>query len=767
MKQARKGTYTKQISRTHYIKRTVKRYVNWFRRLSRTKKILVIMTPIVLAALIIPIATYLYFARDIADQERLMNRNNTGIVLEDINGKAFYSVGRAEDRALIGLDQIADDMEDALIATEDKNFYKHGGFSILSTLRAIYGYILQGGSSFGGSTITQQLAKITVLSSERTALRQYQAFTIAAAIENTYTKDQILEMYLNTVYYGENAFGIEDAAKVYFDKKPSELTLAESALLVGLLPAPSAYSPISGDKELARERQEEVLDRMVRNEYISEAEKQAALREKLVYAKPDSSNSSAPHFTEMVINRLSEEYDYETVMRSGYQVRTTLDIDLQNELEKNISNHLPIITANGGSNASAVAIDPQTGEVRALVGSADYDNKEWGKVNMVTTARQPGSTFKTLYYAAALGDGVITPATILKDRPINIGGWQPQNADRRYRGDISVRNAISRSLNIPSVEVMQKYGVERSVKAAKKLGVTSLDESRDYGLPLAIGSGEVPLLEMTSAYATLANSGEYNQTTLIKSITDKFGEEIYRSSGLPERAISEAGAFLISDILSDNDARAPVFGASLTVPGKTVAVKTGTTDESRDALTIGYTPSLVLGVWVGNNDNKEMFAGGYTQAGPIWRNTMSWALRDKPAEKFVAPSTVVRRATCYSNYGIATNDVTYDTFQEYYLSSALPTTTCTPVEPKLTVCDIEAGEIIEIKASAYDESRHSKEADDCKKPEDDIEVCEIDSGRIVTISESDFDEQFFSRDTENCGEPPDDESSEEDEESQD
>lgn len=744
MKHVRNGKYTKQPTRFTRAKAWTRRRWLWFKGLSKPKKVLIISAPILAVLIIIPIVTYMYYAHDISDQERLMNRNNTGVVLLDNDGEAFYSVGRAEHRNLVPLDEISDDMKNALIASEDKNFYEHSGFSVAGYARALFTGV------GGGSTITMQLAKNTLLSSKQTYLRKYQELFISIAIERQYTKDEILEMYLNSVFYGENTFGIEEAARVYFDTTPAKLTLAQSSMLVGLLPAPSAYSPISGDAEYAKERQSIVLGLMVDQGYITEEQKTAAENEKLVYSGRATEAGIAPHFAEMVIQELSDEYGYEAVMRSGYQVTTTLDTKAQKSLNANLQANMSYIRANSGSNASGVAIDPKTGHILALVGSADYSNDEWGNVNMVTTARQPGSTFKSIYYAGALAEGVITPATVLHDEAINLDGWQPQNADRKFRGDVTVRSAINQSLNIPSIEVMQKYGIDESIAQAQSLGITALDPDRDYGLPLAIGSGEVPLLQMTNAYAAFANQGQVFETTAIQSISDKFNKTIYKEpTPQSTQGISQAGAFLISDILSDNAARAPIFGSSLTVSGHTAAVKTGTTDENRDAWTIGYTPSLAIGVWVGNNDNSIMYNGGSGMAGPIWRGTMSDMLDGQDDEQFAKPNSVVERSTCYSNYGLATNAVTNGTFDEYYLSSALPTTTCTPEEPKISVCDLSTGEVVSILEADYDNKKYSKNTKKCEPPTQ--EVCDLSTGEIITIDTDEFDEDKYSTDTENCG----------------
>jgi 1A family penicillin-binding protein len=751
MHQIRKGRYTKTISPTTQARRNAKRRFRWFRQLSWRKKIAIIALPIVLFLIVTPIATYMYYANDIADQERLMNRNNTGIVLTDKDGTAFYSIGQAEHRKLIPLDAISKDMKNALVASEDKDFYKHSGFNILSIGRALLTNI-SGGSlnAYGGSTLTQQLAKNTLLSKNKTFLRKYQELAISVAIERQYTKDQILDMYLNSVYYGENAFGIEDAAKTYFNKEPKDLNLAESAMLVGVLPAPSAYSPISGSMEYAKQRQKTVLTRMKDNGYISEEQMNQAITAEIAYQDPSSTTSKAPHFVEMIIKELSDKYGYEQVMRSGYQVRTTLDAGLQDRLEANAKANLPHIQANGGSNVGAVAIDPKTGSIRALMGSIDYTNDQWGKVNIATTARQPGSSFKPIYYAGALAKGMITPASVYRDERTTFGDWTPRNALGTFNGDVTVRKALDWSLNIPAVKILQEYGIDNAVATANQLGITTLDANKQYDLTLALGSAEATPLQMTNAYAAFGNGGKVFTPQIISEISDKFNTKIYTASSLSKQAISQGGAYLISSILSDSAARAGMFGSSLTVSGHTVAVKTGTTSDSRDAWTIGYTPSLALGVWVGNNDNAAMISGGADMAGPIWRLTMQQTLANQPDEPFAVPSSVVQRATCYSNHGIATNSITEGIYQEYYLSSALPRTSCTPQEPQpVTVCNLESKTIETIDEKDSSDQKYSKNLDDCKKKTT-ISVCDTTTGHVVMIDEDAFDAARYSKDTAHC-----------------
>ncbi|MDB5167841.1 MAG: putative Peptidoglycan glycosyltransferase [Candidatus Saccharibacteria bacterium] len=699
----RQGKYTKKVSATERVKRRTKRRWLWFTGLTRKQKIVLIAGPILAFLILVPLITYLYYANDISDQERLMNRNNTGVALLDKNGEVFYSIGRAKPQQLLPLDQISDTTKQALLAAEDKDFYNHSGFSVLSIIKAMYANVAaRDATGYGGSTLTQQLAKNTLLTANQTFLRKYQELAISVAIEQQYTKDEILNMYLNSVYFGENAFGIQDAAKTYFNKSPKDLTLAESSMLIGVLPAPSAYSPISGSMEYAKERQGTVLTRMVNNKFITSKEKEAAQSQELAYStEASTANTVAPHFAEMVVKELNEKYGEERVARSGYQVKTTLDAAMQKQLSESIDANIRFIERNGGSNASAVAIDPTTGEVRALVGSADWTNEEWGKVNMVTTPRQPGSSFKPIYYAEALAQGVVTPATILADVPTDFNGYKPLNANRTFSGNVTARQALSRSLNIPAVKVMQQLSVEESMVAAKRMGI-ELDDKTDYGLSLALGSVEASLLQMTNAYAAFANQGNQFEPVSIVSIADKYNKTIFTSKVRSKEVQTPQGSYLISSMLSDQTARAPIFGSSLTLRGRTAAVKTGTTDNSRDAWTIGYTPQLAVGVWVGNNNNNTMLNGGSGMAGPIWVRAMQNLLADKPNAAFTAPSGVVQRSVCIGTGGLASNDGS-GTYKEYFLGSALPKETCNTKS--------KAQEEAEKKKQEQDEKKRQEEAE--------------------------------------------------------
>lgn len=740
---AHKNNATKKPKSTRGHKKHRFRIVGWFLGLSWPKRIMVIAGIIFVVLIAIAGITYAIYANDIKDPERLMNRNNTGIVLKDVNGKTFYSQGRAEHRDVVKLADISVYMKNALIASEDKDFYKHGGFNLFSIIRAAFTRV------GGGSTITQQLAKNTLLSDQQSLLRKWQELAMSIAIEQTYSKDQILEMYLNSVYFGENAFGIKDAAQTYFGKEPKDLTLAESAMLVGLLPAPSAYSPISGNKEYAKERQTTVLTRMVTNGYITEAEKTAALAETLTYApQKDPFGSDAPHYAQIVLNQLIDKYGEETALRSGFQVQTTINLDTQQIVQDSVAKNLSYIQRNGGSNAAAIVIDPTNGEVRAYVGSADWNNEQWGKVDMVASKRQPGSSFKSIYYAAALADGVITPSSMWKDELTDFGGYIPYNADRKWHGTVSTRSAIAMSLNIPSVKIMQAYGIDKSITAAKNLGISTLSSANNYGLSLALGSAEVPLSEMTNAYAAFANQGQQYGLTYIRTVEDKFSKTIFKASEKSKQAINKEGAYLISNILSDNNARASIFGSSLTISGHTVAVKTGTTNDNRDAWTIGYTPTLAMGVWVGNNDNAAMSNGGVGMAGPIWRSAMTSMLSGSQNTTFVRPSSIVDRNVCRSNGGLAITAGS-NTYSEVFMAGALPTDTCNAEPVMITVCNLTTNKIESIDESKYNEADYSKDTAKCTT---NVSVCNLATGEVVAITEDEYNANTdkYSKTTTNC-----------------
>lgn len=657
----------------------VKNFYEKYRKLPLWKKIFIVVWPIAILLIFVAVVTTIVFASALGSKESLMNRNHTGVTLTDRNDKVFYEFDNARSDTYVPLSDIALFVQKAVVSSEDKDFYKHPGFSIVGIGNAIYQNIIRAGGGGGGSTITQQLVTSAMLSKDdRSPLRKYQELILSLEVERRYSKNEILEMYLNSVYFGEGAFGIEDAAQTYFGKSAKDLDNAQAAILIGLLPAPSAYSPISGSMDMAKARQKYVLNRMKQDGVINADQEKAAIAEELTFQKPAEDTTQAPHFALMVKQWLEEKYGEEQVARSGYKVKTTLDLNDQSMTEAAVKKQVDKLSSSNVTNGAAVIIDPKSGDVLALVGSADWNNETNGKLNMATATRQPGSSFKPFVYGTGIQNREMTAATIFADVAKDFGGYKPKDYDGRYRGDVTLRRALANSLNIPAVEAMQTTGIDAVIQNAKKAGLTTLDKTADeYGLPLALGSGQARLTEMTNAYAAFANEGKKNDLQLVISITDKNDKQIYKQQIKSTDVWSPGTAYIVSSILSDNSARAETFGSSLTVASnRPVAVKTGTTEDYRDAWTIGYTPSLAVGVWIGNNDNAPMSSvAGSSGAAPIWVSLMRQILQGSDIEKFTQPSTVVSRDVCSDNGALAQN-AGDNTYTEYFLSGTLPTATC-------------------------------------------------------------------------------------------
>lgn len=641
-----------------------------------------VFVAVIIALISVPLFTYFYFSRDLTSKETIMNRNNTGVILLDRNNKPFFTFYSGKVTTVVPLSEIPEHIQAAVIAAEDKHFYSHPGISLSAIIRSLILDIQHREIKYGGSTITQQLVKNSLLTPAKSFLRKYQEVVLAREIEKRYTKEEILEMYLNSVYFGEGAFGIQAASETYFGKRVQDLTLAESALLTGILPSPSEYSPLNGNDTIAKKRQGIVLSRMESAGFISGEEKNRAEKAKLVYSSaPDDINKAAPHFAIMVRQELIKRYGEERISRSGFTVRTTLDLSWQAYAEEVVSDQVKKLARNKVTNGAAVVIDPKTGEIKALVGSKDWYDSSFGKVNIATAKRPPGSSFKPLVYASAFEKRVITPASALSDRPTTFAGnYRPQDYDRRYRGIVLARRALANSLNIPAVEVLAKIGVPSALEIAQRMGITTLKDPSSYGLSLVLGTGEVSLLELTNAYGIFANEGRKNEPTSILAITDKRGKQVYQYKPKSEQVIEPEVAFLISSILSDNAARAEIFGNSLTVSFP-AAVKTGTTEDYRDAWTIGYTPDLVVGVWVGNNDNTPMDRiAGSLGAAPIWRLLMERFSQRLPRSEFSVPSGITMLSVCRNN-GFFLRSGIGGGSREYFLTGTGPTHVCRPVKP--------------------------------------------------------------------------------------
>ncbi|MCL4833973.1 MAG: PBP1A family penicillin-binding protein [Caldilineaceae bacterium] len=570
-------------------------------------------------------------------------------------------------RVAVPLERMSPWLRQATIATEDANFYNHPGVDPVALARAVYYAVRAREFVSGASTIPQQLVKLVFLSSERSAERKIKEAILAAEVSRRYSKDEILEIYLNEVYYGNLAYGVDAAAETYFGKDVGELSLAEAALLAGLPQAPAYYDPYT-QPERVKERQAVVLRLMVESGVIDATEADAAWLEPLVYV-PVSYDFLAPHFTLYVRQQLETLLGPEALYRVGLNVTTSLDLALQESAQQIVTEQVQSLAARNVSNGALVAMDPRNGEVLALVGSADFENVEIdGQVNMALAPRQPGSSIKPLVYLAAFAhpqrplNEHWTPGTLVADIEQDFPDganppYRPRNYDENEHGILTVRASLANSYNIPAVRALDFVGLPAFLALAQRVGITSLIRP-DYGLSLSLGGGEVPLLEMTGAFGVLANGGVRRAPQTILKIEDGEGNVICaidtptpcRLDGLAqgEQVVSPVDAFLISDMLSDNQARAPIFGLnSMLNLGRPAAAKTGTTNDYRDSLTIGYTPELVTGVWVGNANNASMQnLSGIGGAAPIWNRFMQTALAATPPSTFAVPAGVQQVEVC-------------------------------------------------------------------------------------------------------------------------
>lgn len=554
----------------------------------------------------------------------------------DRNGKLLYEIFRDANRTPIKLKDLPSYVIQATIAIEDKDFYQHNGVNLVGgILRAVKENLFNKGSIQGGSTITQQLVKSALLTPERTIERKIKEIILALWTEKIYTKDQILEMYFNQVSYGGAAYGIEEAAKTYFGKHAKDLNLEEAALLAGLPQAPSIYSPYN-DPEAAKRRRNEVLEAMTKQGYIDKNLKFKIQNSKLEVLPPKN-NILAPHFVFYAKNQLESDFGTKMIEEGGLKVVTTLDLEIQKQAEKILNEELEKIKYLNVSNGAILVTRPQTGEILAMVGSIDYFLEPWGAFNVTTALRQPGSSIKPIMYSLALQKG-FTAATIIDDSPTSfqVPGstpYKPVNYDGKFHGKVPLRYALANSYNIPAVKVLEKIGVDSFIDYAQKLGIISWQDKSRYGLSLALGGGEVRMIDMAKAFGVLANLGYKTDLNYYLKIEDSQGQLLKEILPYKIRVIDSSVAYIISDILSDNQARVWAFGpnSSLEIPGYKVAVKTGTTDNKKDNWTIGYTPDFLVAVWVGNNDGTPMnpyLTSGITGAAPIWNRIMSFLLKN-------------------------------------------------------------------------------------------------------------------------------------------
>ncbi len=663
--------------------------------------------------LLIPI-----FAISLPSPDKVVRHEGFSTKIYDRNGKVLYDIFSDERRSPVKIADVPEYLKKGTIAIEDKNFYEHEGFDILGTIRGLSRVITRGRAQ-GGSTLTQQLVKNVLLTSDRNIFRKLQEFILATQIENKYTKDEIMQMYFNETPYGGNAIGVETAAETYFGKNVSELNLVESAFLAGLPQRPTAYSPYSSTPKAYIARTTDVLRRMREDGHITKQQEEEAKNQLPgMQFQAKGANFKAPHFVQYVQKILEERYGAAFVENGGLQVTTTLDLELQEEAQKIVAEEIEkVANAYHITNGAAITFNPETGEILSMVGSKDFNADDYdGQVNVTTSLRQPGSSIKPITYVAAFKEG-FTPATLLMDVPTVFPGsasqpeYKPVNYDGKFRGPVQMRYALGNSLNIAAVKTLARVGVKDMLTTAYDLGITSLEPTKEnlsrLGLSVTLGGGEVRLLELTNAYGAFVNGGFKAEPIAILEVKDKDGKVLEKKDPKKgQRVISEEDAFLIADILSDNNARKETFGtnSAINIAGRQVAVKTGTTNDRRDNWTIGGTPQEVTGVWVGNNDNSEMKAlvSGVSGAAPIWRRITLQALKGKPNVKFAQPNGVVTASVDIIS-GFREHDG-YPSRTEYFKKGTEPNG-ADPIHTKLKICknDGKLATPADISGGNYDE----------------------------------------------------------------
>lgn len=628
--------------------------------------------------------------------DKIVRQTGFSTQIMDRNGEVLYDVYANQNRTPEQLNDIPLYLRQGTIAIEDKNFYSHGGFDPVGILRG-FSRIFTLGYAQGGSTITQQLVKNALLTNDRSLIRKVKELVLALEIERKYSKDQILQMYLNEVPYGGTAWGVGAASETYFGRDVKDLDLVECAILAGMPQGPSIYSPYSATPKAYIARATEVLKAMYAQGYInSDQEKSAIAALPNVSFQPVGAGFKAPHFVQYVEQMLIDRYGQAAVEQGGLKVTTTLDYPLQEQAQKIVSDEISQVESQHITNGAAIVTNPETGEILAMVGSKNFNDPEGGQVNVVTALRQPGSSFKPFTYVTAFKKGY-TPSTLLMDVQTDFPGgannpaYTPVNYDGKFVGPIQVRYALANSRNIPAVKMLAITGIKDVLQTATDLGITTLPPTQDtlnrVGLSLTLGGGDVRLIDMASAYDAFVNKGYRTDPIAILKVVDANGktlEENHPQKG--RRVLTEQQAFLIDSILSDNDARSAEFGSHsyLYVPGLNVMVKTGTTNDKRDNWTIGGNDNAMVGVWVGNNDNSPMLnvASGISGASPIWHSIILAAMKDKPDAKFDVPSGITKMDVD-SVSGYASHDG-FPSRSEYFIKGTEPGTD--PVHVMLKVC---------------------------------------------------------------------------------
>lgn len=574
----------------------------------------------------------------------------------------LYDLNQNVRQETVPFEKISQHIKDATIAIEDEQFYKHHGIEFASIVRAIWVNAKTMSFSQGGSTLTQQVIKNNLLTTDKKISRKIKEWVLALKLERTMPKDDILNLYLNSTPYGGPIYGVEQAALSYFGKRASDLSVTESAYLAAMGKAPSYYSPYGSHPDKLEARKNLVLQKMKDNGFITQSEYDASMKEKVVFKAPENRNIKAPHFVMYVKQYLEEKYGEETVKSGGLKVVTTLDYELQSKGEEIVKRFALSNEKNfSAENAALSAVDPATGQILVMVGSRDYfDPDIEGNFNVTTAHRQPGSSFKPFAYATAFNKGY-TPDTVLFDLPTQFSTacdasgtplpgrnpddcYMPENYDHQYLGPMSLRNALAQSRNVPAIKVLYLAGMGDTIATAKSLGITSLTDPARYGLTLVLGGGEVSPLEMTGAYSVFANNGVRNALTPILKVTDKKGNTLEEWKSDPKQVLPEQTALLVNSVLSDPNARLPLNGPGSATDfpaGTEVALKTGTTNDYHDVWILGYTPSFAAGAWAGNNDNRPMIkkTSGMIIA-PLWRAFMDEALKKYPSVPFKRPEPI-------------------------------------------------------------------------------------------------------------------------------
>lgn len=568
----------------------------------------------------------------------------------------LYDLNKNIDRTVVPLSSISKNVQDATIATEDPSFYQNPGVVWTSIIRAFIADLTHLGAVQGGSTLTQQVVKLTILSQDKSISRKLKEVVLALKLTQTLPKDKILELYLNQAPYGGSLYGVEAASEQFFGVHAADLTVAQAAYLTAMLPAPTYYSPYGNHKDALDARKNFVLDRMLERGFLTPEQRDQAKAEQVAFLPQKSSGILAPHFVFYVEQYLEQKYGQDALQQDGWTVTTTLDANLQTHAEDVVhANALQNATKFNASNAGLIALDPNNGQILAMVGSRNYfDTEIPGNFNVTLALRQPGSTFKPFAYAEAFEKGY-TPDTVVFDVPTQFqttcspdnlttgnGCYSPVNFDDQFRGPMTLRDALAQSINVPAIKTLYLAGISDTLRFAKSLGISTLGSAGQYGLPLVLGGGEVTLLDMADAYGAFATNGMHYAPVAVLKITDQDGNVIEDNSNpVGTRVMPPNIAENINDILSDSVARAPLGeNEYLSFPGHDVAAKTGTTNDFRDAWTIGYTPNIVVGIWAGNNDNTPMVkkVSGFI-VGPMWNQFMRYALQNTPAAAFQRSDT--------------------------------------------------------------------------------------------------------------------------------